>query len=40
MLDAGLWKGAVSDANVAALQDGINALCIFLKFGGIEACKR
>jgi len=38
--DPGLWKGAVADSNVAAQQDGINALCSFLKFGGREACTR
>ncbi|KAB8304804.1 hypothetical protein EYC80_004146 [Monilinia laxa] len=32
--DPGLWKGAVADSNVAAQQDGIAALCAFLKFGG------
>ncbi|KAL8796222.1 MAG: hypothetical protein Q9195_001337 [Heterodermia aff. obscurata] len=40
LLDSGLWKGAVADSNVAAQQDGINALCAFLKFGGQDACKR
>ncbi|KAL8901392.1 MAG: hypothetical protein Q9207_005224 [Kuettlingeria erythrocarpa] len=40
ILDSGLWKGAVADSNVAAQQDGINALCAFLKFGGQEACRR
>ncbi|KAL8742289.1 MAG: hypothetical protein Q9190_005204 [Brigantiaea leucoxantha] len=38
--DSSLWKGAVADSNVAAQQDGINALCAFLKFGGREACTR
>ncbi|KAL8977902.1 MAG: hypothetical protein Q9177_006537, partial [Variospora cf. flavescens] len=38
--DSGLWKGAVTDSNVAAQQDGINALCAFLKFGGQDACRR
>ncbi|KAI4095958.1 MAG: hypothetical protein LQ344_001339 [Seirophora lacunosa] len=38
--DSGLWKGAVADSNVAAQQDGINALCAFLKFGGQDACRR
>ena len=38
--DSGLWKGAVADSNVAAQQEGINALCAFLKFGGREACTR
>ncbi|KAL9044771.1 MAG: hypothetical protein Q9214_002112 [Letrouitia sp. 1 TL-2023] len=40
LLDSGLWKGAVADSNVAAQQDGINALCAFLKFGGPQACTR
>lgn len=40
ILDSGLWKGAVADSNVAAQQEGINALCAFLKFGGLEACRR
>ncbi|KAI9816130.1 MAG: Cytoskeleton associated protein 5 [Thelocarpon impressellum] len=40
LLEPGLWKGAVADSNVAAQQDGINALCAFLKFGGPEACTR
>lgn len=40
ILDSGLWKGAVADSNVAAQQDGINALCAFLKFGGQQACTR
>ena len=38
--DPSLWKGAVADSNVAAQQDGLIALCSFLKFGGQEACKR
>ncbi|KAL8674410.1 MAG: hypothetical protein Q9168_001202 [Polycauliona sp. 1 TL-2023] len=40
LLDSGLWKGAVADSNVAAQQDGINALCAFLKYGGQQACTR
>ncbi|KAL8710421.1 MAG: hypothetical protein Q9220_005022 [cf. Caloplaca sp. 1 TL-2023] len=40
LLDSGLWKGAVTDSNVAAQQDGINALCAFLKYGGVQACTR
>lgn len=40
ILDSGLWKGAVADSNVAAQQEGINALCAFLKFGGAQACTR
>ncbi|KAI1004545.1 Spindle pole body component [Podosphaera aphanis] len=38
--DPGLWKGAVADSNVAAQQEGIAALCAFLKFGGKEHCIR
>ncbi|TVY20406.1 Spindle pole body component alp14, partial [Lachnellula arida] len=38
--DPSLWKGAVADSNVAAQQDGIAALCAFLKFGGREGCTR
>jgi hypothetical protein len=38
--DPGLWKGAVADSNVAAQQDGIAALCAFLKFGGRDGCTR
>ena len=40
ILDSGLWKGAVLDSNVAAQQEGVGALCAFLKFGGIQACIR
>lgn len=38
--DPSLWKGAVVDSNVAAQQDGIAALCAFLKFGSREGCTR
>ncbi|KAH8819929.1 armadillo-type protein [Xylogone sp. PMI_703] len=38
--DPGLWKGAVADSNVAAQQEGIAALCAFLKFGGRDQCTR
>ncbi|SPO05373.1 related to microtubule associated protein [Cephalotrichum gorgonifer] len=38
--DPGLWKGAVVDSNVAAQQEGIAALCAFLKFAGRDACLR
>lgn len=38
--DPGLWKTAVTDSNVAAQQEGIAALCAFLKFGGRDACLR
>ncbi|KAK0661711.1 armadillo-type protein [Cercophora samala] len=34
--DPSLWKTAVADSNVAAQQDGLAALCAFLKFGGRE----
>ncbi|KAI4121353.1 MAG: hypothetical protein LQ347_006885 [Umbilicaria vellea] len=40
VLDSGLFKGAVADSNVAAQQEGINALCAFLKYGGSQACTR
>jgi hypothetical protein len=40
LLDPGLWKGAVADSNVAAQQEGIAALCAFLKFGGRDGCTR
>jgi len=33
-------KSAVADSNVAAQQDGLAALCAFLKFGGREGCVR
>jgi hypothetical protein len=35
-----LWKGAVADSNVAAQQDGLAALCAFLKFGPKEGAVR
>lgn len=38
--DSHLFKSAVADSNVAAQQDGIAALCAFLKFGGREGCLR
>ncbi|SLM39275.1 Armadillo-type fold [Lasallia pustulata] len=38
--DPGLFKGAVADSNVAAQQEGINALCAFLKYGGTQACTK
>lgn len=40
LLDSGLWKGAVADSNVAAQQEGITALCSFLKYGGPQAASR
>ncbi|KAK3377259.1 armadillo-type protein [Lasiosphaeria ovina] len=38
--DSGLWKSAAADSNVAAQQDGLSALCAFLKFGGREGAVR
>ncbi|POR39229.1 Spindle pole body component alp14 [Tolypocladium paradoxum] len=38
--DPGLWKSAVADSNVAAQQEGIIALCAFLKFGGRDGALR
>lgn len=38
--DAALWKSAAGDSNVAAQQDGLAALCAFLKFGGQQAALR
>jgi cytoskeleton-associated protein 5 len=38
--DTGLMKGAAADSNVAAQQDGLAALCAFLKFGGREGAVR
>ncbi|KAF4122045.1 cytoskeleton-associated protein 5 [Geosmithia morbida] len=38
--DPSLWKSAVTDSNVAAQQDGIVALCSFLKYGGRNCCVR
>ncbi|KAK1833459.1 armadillo-type protein [Podospora conica] len=38
--DSSLWKGAAADSNVAAQQEGLNALCAFLKFGGREGAVR
>jgi protein STU2 len=33
-------KGAVADSNVAAQQEGLAALCAFLKYGGKEHATR
>jgi cytoskeleton-associated protein 5 len=33
-------KAAVADSNIAAQQEGLAALCAFLKFGGKEGCVR
>lgn len=38
--DPTLMKGAASDSNVAAQQEGLAALCAFLKYGGNEHATR
>ncbi|KAK4101293.1 ARM repeat-containing protein [Parathielavia hyrcaniae] len=38
--DPSLWKSAAADSNVAAQQDGLAALCAFLKFGGRDGALR
>lgn len=38
--DPGLWKSAAADSNVAAQQEGLAALCAFLKFGGRDGALR
>ncbi|KAK4160277.1 armadillo-type protein [Cladorrhinum sp. PSN259] len=38
--DSSLWKTAAADSNVAAQQDGLAALCAFLKNGGREGAVR
>ncbi|KAF2178351.1 ARM repeat-containing protein [Zopfia rhizophila CBS 207.26] len=38
--DAGIWKGVVSDSNVAAQQEGLGALCSFLQVAGTSGCTR
>ncbi|EGX95519.1 spindle pole body component, putative [Cordyceps militaris CM01] len=35
--DVGLWKSAVLDANVVSQQEGVIALCAFLKYAGRDA---
>ncbi|KAL2157321.1 hypothetical protein VTH06DRAFT_6259 [Thermothelomyces fergusii] len=35
--DPSLWKSAAADSNVAAQQEGLAALCAFLKFASIDA---
>jgi cytoskeleton-associated protein 5 len=35
-----LWKAAAADSNVAAQQEGLAALCAFLKFGGRDGAVR
>ncbi|GAM87934.1 hypothetical protein ANO11243_059620 [Dothideomycetidae sp. 11243] len=38
--DAGLWKGAAADSNVAAQQEALAALCAFLEIAGTQGCTR
>ncbi|KAI9714326.1 MAG: Microtubule-associated protein, microtubule dynamics during spindle orientation [Bogoriella megaspora] len=38
--DAGLWKGAVGDSNVAAQQEALGCLCSFLQIAGAQGCTR
>ncbi|KAL4798565.1 armadillo-type protein [Aspergillus venezuelensis] len=38
--DGSLWKGAVTDSNVAAQQDGLAAYCAFLQQGGPAGAAR
>ncbi|KAK4120723.1 ARM repeat-containing protein [Parathielavia appendiculata] len=38
--DPSLWKSAAADSNVAAQQEGLAALCAFLKFGGRDGALR
>ena len=38
--DASIWKGVVGDSNVAAQQEGLNALCSFLNIAGTQGCTR
>ncbi|KAL2270706.1 hypothetical protein VTJ83DRAFT_77 [Remersonia thermophila] len=38
--DPGLWKSAAADSNVAAQQEGLAALCAFLKFGSRDGALR
>lgn len=38
--DTSLWKGAVTDSNVAAHQEGLNALCSYLQIAGQSGCQR
>lgn len=38
--DSGLWKAAVTDSNVAAHQEALNALCQFLDIAGTQGCTR
>ncbi|KAI1608032.1 armadillo-type protein [Exophiala viscosa] len=38
--DPSLWKSAAGDSNVAAQQEGLAALCAFLKYGGQQAATK
>lgn len=38
--DSSLWKGAAGDSNVAAQQEGLAALCAYLKYGGVQGAQR
>ena len=38
--DASLWKGAVTDSNVAAHQEALNSLHSFLQIAGTPGCTR
>ena len=38
--ESSLWKSAAADSNVAAQQEGLVALCAYLKFGGREGAMR
>ncbi|KAK4948048.1 hypothetical protein LTR10_013102 [Elasticomyces elasticus] len=38
--DPSLWKAAAGDSNVAAQQEGLAALCAFLKYGGQQAATK
>ncbi|KAF1984231.1 ARM repeat-containing protein [Aulographum hederae CBS 113979] len=38
--DAGIWKAAVGDSNVAAQQEALGALCSFLQIAGTAGCTR
>ncbi|KPI40828.1 Spindle pole body component alp14 [Cyphellophora attinorum] len=38
--DGSIWKGAAADSNVAAQQEGLGALCAFLKYGGQQSASR
>jgi len=40
MRDPGIWKGAVTDSNVAAHQEALNALCSFLQIAALQGCIR